>query len=107
MATLLEIENLKTQFFTSAGTVKAVDGISYTGDEGETVALVGESGCGKSVNKLSNQTKFWSTVFDNDYYDKFIVDRASLGFLCRALSVNLMSVDLTTEFGKQWANMRR
>jgi hypothetical protein len=60
-----------------------------------------------SINKLSNQTKFWSTVFDNDYYDKFIVDRASLGFLCRALSVNLMSVDLTTEFGKQWANMIR
>ena len=53
MATLLEIENLKTQFFTSAGTVKAVDGISYTVDEGETVALVGESGCGKSVSALS------------------------------------------------------
>ena len=53
MATLLEIENLKTQFFTSAGTVKAVDGISYTVDEGETVAIVGESGCGKSVSALS------------------------------------------------------
>ena len=53
MATLLEIENLKTQFLTSAGTVKAVDGISYTVDEGETVALVGESGCGKSVSALS------------------------------------------------------
>ena len=53
MVTLLEVENLKTQFFTSAGTVKAVDGISYTVDEGETVALVGESGCGKSVSALS------------------------------------------------------
>ncbi len=53
MATLLEIENLKTQFFISAGTVKAVDGISYTVDKGETVALVGESGCGKSVSALS------------------------------------------------------
>jgi len=53
VATLLEIENLKTQFFTSAGTVRAVDGISYTVDEGETVALVGESGCGKSVSALS------------------------------------------------------
>ncbi|MFQ5765989.1 MAG: ATP-binding cassette domain-containing protein, partial [Rhodospirillales bacterium] len=50
MATLLEIEDLKTQFFTSAGTVKAVDGISYTVEEGEAVALVGESGCGKSVS---------------------------------------------------------
>jgi len=49
VATLLEIENLKTQFFTSAGTVRAVDGITYTVDEGETVALVGESGCGKST----------------------------------------------------------
>ncbi len=53
MAILLEIEGLKTQFFTSAGTVKAVDGITYTVDEGETVAIVGESGCGKSVSALS------------------------------------------------------
>ncbi len=53
MATLLKIEDLRTHFFTSAGTVKAVDGISYTVEEGETVALVGESGCGKSVSALS------------------------------------------------------
>ena len=53
MAVLLEINDLRTQFFTSAGTVKAVDGISYTVDEGETVAIVGESGCGKSVSALS------------------------------------------------------
>ena len=53
MATLLDIKNLKTQFFTSAGIVRAVDGISYTVEEGETVALVGESGCGKSVSALS------------------------------------------------------
>jgi len=53
VATLLEVENMQTQFFTSAGTVKAVDGISYTVDEGETVAIVGESGCGKSVSALS------------------------------------------------------
>jgi len=50
---LLKIQDLKTQFFTSAGTVKAVDGISYDVDEGETVAVVGESGCGKSVSALS------------------------------------------------------
>ncbi len=53
MAKILEIENLQTQFFTSAGTVRAVDGISYTVDEGESVAIVGESGCGKSVSALS------------------------------------------------------
>ncbi len=53
MSALLEIEDLYTQFFTSAGTVRAVDGISYTVAEGETVALVGESGCGKSVSALS------------------------------------------------------
>ena len=53
MATLLEIDRLKTQFFTSAGIIKAVDGVSYTVDEGETVAVVGESGCGKSVTAMS------------------------------------------------------
>ncbi len=53
MAKLLEIENLKTQFFTSAGTVMAVDDVSYDVEEGETVAVVGESGCGKSVSALS------------------------------------------------------
>jgi oligopeptide/dipeptide ABC transporter ATP-binding protein len=50
---LLEVENLYTQFDTSAGTVRAVDGISYTVNEGETVGIVGESGCGKSVGALS------------------------------------------------------
>ena len=53
VAALLEIENLHTQFFTSAGTVRAVDGITYSVDEGEAVAIVGESGCGKSVSALS------------------------------------------------------
>ena len=46
MTKLLEIENLQTHFFTSVGVVRAVDGISYDVNEGETIAIVGESGCG-------------------------------------------------------------
>ena len=53
MATLLEVRDLKTYFFTFEGVVKAVDGISYEVDEGETLGLVGESGCGKTVSALS------------------------------------------------------
>lgn len=50
---LLEVKNLVTQFFTQNGVVKAVDGVSYSVNRGETIALVGESGCGKTVSALS------------------------------------------------------
>ena len=50
---LLEVRNLQTQFATSSGVVRAVDGVSWDVRTGETVALVGESGCGKSVSALS------------------------------------------------------
>ncbi|MFQ5521481.1 MAG: ABC transporter ATP-binding protein [Candidatus Methylomirabilia bacterium] len=53
MGTLLEVRDLRTQFLTSRGVVRAVDGVSYDVQEGETVALVGESGCGKTVSALS------------------------------------------------------
>ena len=53
MSTLLEIKNLTTRFYTQDGVVQAVNGISYTLEEGETLGIVGESGCGKSVSMLS------------------------------------------------------
>ena len=53
MATLLEVKDLKTYFFTDDGVVRAVNGVSWHLDEGETLALVGESGCGKSVTAMS------------------------------------------------------
>jgi oligopeptide/dipeptide ABC transporter ATP-binding protein len=51
--TLLEIQDLQTHFVTDAGTVRAVDGVNLTIRKGETLGVVGESGCGKSVTALS------------------------------------------------------
>lgn len=53
MAQLLEVKNLVTKFYTEDGIVHAVNGISYSLDEGEAMAIVGESGSGKSVGVLS------------------------------------------------------
>ena len=53
MTHLLEVKNLRTQFPTRAGLVRAVDGVSFHVGEGELLGLVGESGCGKSITALS------------------------------------------------------
>jgi len=50
---LLEVRDLKTYFYTEDGTVPAVDGVNFSLDKGETIGIVGESGCGKSVTSLS------------------------------------------------------
>ena len=52
-APLLEVDGLKTYFYTRDGIVRAVDGVSFTVQAGETLAVMGESGCGKSVTSLS------------------------------------------------------
>ncbi|MBN2304957.1 MAG: ABC transporter ATP-binding protein [Anaerolineae bacterium] len=53
MTVLMEVKDLVTRFHTEEGTVHAVNGVSYTLHEGETLGVVGESGCGKSVHALS------------------------------------------------------
>src|SRR5512143_3643888 len=50
---ILEVDDLRTHFFTRNGVVQAVDGISFKMHEGETLGIVGESGCGKSITALS------------------------------------------------------
>ncbi len=50
---LLEVNDLRTHFFTREGTVRAVDGVSFAVEKGKTLGIVGESGCGKSVTALS------------------------------------------------------
>ena len=52
-ANAVEFDNLHTYFFTDAGTVKSVDGVTFEVPIGKTIGVVGESGCGKSVTRCS------------------------------------------------------
>ncbi len=53
MSELIRVKDLHTSFFTPEGEIRAIDGVSFAIDEGKTLGLVGESGCGKSVTSLS------------------------------------------------------
>jgi oligopeptide/dipeptide ABC transporter ATP-binding protein len=53
MSTLLEVKNLETTFHTEKGSVKVIEGLNFSIDRGQTLGLVGESGCGKSITSLS------------------------------------------------------
>ena len=50
---LLSVENLQVEFSSARGRLRVVDGVSWSVNKGETLALVGESGCGKSISALS------------------------------------------------------
>lgn len=53
MEKLLEVKNLKTYFYSERGVVKAADDVSFYVNKGETLGIVGESGCGKSITSMS------------------------------------------------------
>ena len=52
-ATILQVENLQTELHTKMGVLSAVDGVSFSLRQGETLGIIGESGCGKSMTALS------------------------------------------------------
>jgi len=53
MGNLLEVQDLRTYFYTDDGVVKAVDGVNFSVEAGKTIGIVGESGCGKSITAMS------------------------------------------------------
>ena len=57
------------------------------------------------TDRLIEMVGFWSSKFQDEKYENFVCNRASIGFLCRALAENLRSVDPKTPFGKQWTSV--
>ena len=89
MAKLLEVKDLRTYFFTDEGVVRAVDGVTWDINEGETLALVGESGCGKStvgrtLLRLQEPTAGRATF---DGTDLFALEGAALRAMRRRLQI--------------------
>ena len=82
--TLLEVNNLKTYFFTRSGAVKAVDDVSFTIEQGQTLGVVGESGCGKSVTALSVMRLIASSLLARLWADRQQVVRQALVYGCLA-----------------------
>ena len=84
MTALLDVRDLRTHFKTDDGIVKAVDGVDFQVERGQTVGIVGESGCGKSVTCLSimglnearNTTSTGEVLFDDENLLNDLADRA-------------------------------
>gem|GEM_PF-5996788 len=62
---LLEVQNLRIELTKTEGAIPVVDGVSFRLLRGETLAIVGESGCGKSVTALASRSTFTTLGFQN------------------------------------------
>ena len=98
---LLQVKNLRTSFFTADGAVHAVDNVSFNVRRGEAVALVGESGCGKSVTAMSIMRLVASpgkiTGGEIHFKGRNLARRNIIQFDCQAFAQELLKIDLERE----------
>ena len=89
---LLEVHDLVTEFETDEGLVRALDGVSFSLDAGQTLGLVGESGCGKSVTALSLSWAYSHVLREKLRVGKFFLEEVTssryLQTLCNRFAVN-------------------